>query len=100
MPGADPPYGRRAGFTRMPEGEKYLLYIHDAEAYHGLFALDADCPAKGVSAARCQAFSNWLTSAALAFLDAQVRGINAAAVWLENGLIVLASNSVVEWLKK
>jgi len=100
MPGGDPPYGRRAGFNRMPEQGKYLFYIHDADAYHGMFGLDADCVAKGVAAIKCQAFSDWLTSAALAFLDAHIRGDNAAYTWLRNGWIRSASNNVVEWLEK
>jgi acetyl esterase/lipase len=100
IPGGESPFGRRAGFNRMPAGGKYLLYIHDADAYHGAFALDGDCVAKGVPAAKCQAFSHWLTSAALAFLDAHVRGVNLAHVWLQNEFIRPASNDTVEWLKK
>ena len=100
IPGGEPAYARRAGFNRMPDGGKYLLYVHDADAYHGLFGLDSDCTAKGVSAPKCRAFHDWLTSAALAFLDARVKGINTASVWLQNGLIEIASNHVVEWRKK
>jgi hypothetical protein len=100
MPGADPPYGRRAGFNRMPGGGKYLLYIHDADAYHGAFGLDPDCPAKGVLPGKCRAFAEWLTSGALAFLDAHVRGVGAAHFWLQNNYIIPASNQVVEWIRK
>jgi hypothetical protein len=100
MPGANPAYARRVGFNRMPGGNKYLLYIQDAEAYHGMFGLDEDCVAQGLSPAKCQAFSDWLTSGALAFLDAHVRRSAVAYAWLQNGLIEAASNKVVEWIKK
>lgn len=101
MPGADPAYSRRIGFNRMPpSGNKYLFYIHDADAYHTVFAQDSGCVDKGVSPAKCQAFSEWLTSSALAFLDAHVRRLNMAVVWLRNGLIRPASGNVVEWIAK
>ena len=100
IPGGESPFGRRAGFNRMPAGGKYLLYIHDPDAYHGAFGLDRDCEAKGIPAPSCQAFSQWLTSAALAFLDAHVKGTDRAHTWLQNDFIRAASNNRVEWLRK
>ena len=39
----DTPFGRRIGFQRMPAtGNKYQLYIHDADAFHTLFELNAE----------------------------------------------------------
>ncbi len=96
-PGGETPFGRRTAFERMPGGGKYLLYIHDSDAYHGLFGLDTGCVAKGISAAKCQAFPQWLRSAALAFLDTHVRQRSQAITWLRSGFIRAASNDVVEW---
>ena len=100
IPGSETPYGRRTAFNRMPGPGKYLFYVHDTDAYHGLWGLDSDCVAKGVSPSKCQAFKSWMTSAALAFLDAHVRQSNIAKTWLENGFIRTASNNVVEWRQK
>ena len=71
-PGAalgDSPYIRRLGFERMPGGNKYQIYVHDADAFHTLFELNtADCAAKNVDQGKCDEIARWLRSTALAFL--------------------------------
>ena len=98
----DTPFGRRIGFQRMPaSGNKYHLYIHDADAFHTLFQLNADkCPALGLDQARCDETVRWLQSAGLAFLDGHVRQLPAALQWLQSNRIEQASGGVAEWQRK
>jgi poly(3-hydroxybutyrate) depolymerase len=105
MPGicvGDTPFGRRIGFQRMPaNGNKYQLYIHDADAFHVLFELNAaKCPQMNVDAAKCDEIVRWLSSAGLAFLDGHVRQLPAALQWLRSDRIEVASGGVAEWQRK
>jgi hypothetical protein len=105
MPGVcvgDTPSGRRIGFQRMPaSGNKYHLFIHDADAFHMLFELNAaKCPQMNVDAGKCADIVRWLSSAALAFLDGHVRQRPAALQWLRSDHIEQASNGVAEWQRK
>ena len=98
----DTPFGRRIGFQRMPAlGNKYHLYIHDADAYHTLFQLSTSkCGTPGVGANKCGEIVRWLSSAGLAFLDGHVRQIPAALQWLQSHNIEQASGGVAEWQRK
>ena len=98
----DTPFGRRIGFERMPaDGNKYHLYLHDANAFHTLFELNAaKCPELGVDQQRCDEAVRWLSSAGLAFLDAHVRQVPGALQWLQSNRIELASGGVAEWRRK
>ena len=98
----DTPFGRRIGFARMPaSGNKYHLYIHDADTFHMLFELNASaCPDKHVDAAKCAEIVRWLSSTALAFLDGHVRQSPAALQWLQSNRIEQASGGVAEWQRK
>jgi hypothetical protein len=98
----DTPFGRRIGYQRMPaSGNKYQLYVHDADAFHMLFELNAkECPAKNVDAAKCAEIVRWLSSSALAFLDGHVRQLPAALQWLQSNRIEQASGGVAEWQRK
>jgi len=89
------------GFQRMPAGGKYQLYVHDADAFHTLFELNAaKCGALNVDQAKCDEIVRWLSSAGLAFLDGHVRGVPAALQWLRSDRIEAASLGVAEWLRK
>ena len=98
----DTPFGRRIGFQRMPAtGNKYHLYLHDADAYHTLFQLNTSkCGTPGVDPAKCGEMVRWLSSAGLAFLDGHVRQIPAALQWLGGNNIEQASGGVAEWQRK
>jgi hypothetical protein len=98
----DTPFGRRLGFQRMPaNGNKYHLYVHDADAFHMLFELNAkECPEKNVDAAKCAEIVRWLSSTALAFLDWHVRQLPAAMQWLQSNRIEQATRGVAEWQRK
>ncbi len=98
----DMPYGRRIGFDRMPAvGNKYLLYLHDADAFHTLFELNGTkCIALLNDPFKCGEMARWLSSAGLAFLDAHVRQVPQALQWLQSGRIVNASGGVAEWLRR
>ena len=98
----DTPFGRRIGFQRMPaDGNKYHLYLHDANAFHTLFELNAGkCPQLGVDPQRCDEAVRWLSSAGLAFLDAHVRQVPAALQWLQSDRIEQASGGIAEWQRK
>ena len=98
----DTPFGRRIGFQRMAaDGNKYHLYLHDADAFHMLFELNAaKCPQMNVDAAKCGEMVRWLSSAALAFLDSHVKQLPAAVQWLQSKNIEQASGGVAEWQRK
>ena len=71
------------------------------ETFHGLFGFNiAECVSRGVAPGKCNAFRQWLTSSALAFLDAHVRNSNLAKAWLVGGFVQQASAGVVEWKSK
>jgi hypothetical protein len=98
----DTPFGRRIGFQRMrADGNKYQLYVHDADAFHTLFELNAaKCSVLNVDQAKCDEIVRWLSSAGLAFLDGHVRGVPAALQWLQSDRVRNASGGVAEWLRK
>jgi hypothetical protein len=75
--------------------------VHDADAFHTLFQLNAaKCGPLNVDQAKCDEIVRWLSSAALAFLDAHVRQSPAALQWLQSDRIENASLGVVEWRRK
>jgi hypothetical protein len=98
----DSPYIRRLGFDRMPDGGKYRLYVHDADTFHTLFELKiSECgTSKNVDRAKCDEIGRWLSSAALAFLDAHLKNDALALQWLGSTNVVNASGGVVEWSRK
>ncbi len=98
----DLPYGRRIGFQRMPaDGNKYQLYLHDADAFHTLFELNGSkCKALLSDPFKCAEMVRWLSSAGLAFLDGHVRQVPAAQQWLQSDRVEKASHGVAEWLRK
>jgi hypothetical protein len=98
----DTPFGRRIGFQRMPAtGNKYQLYIHDADAFHTLFELNEQkCAVLIVDQAKCDEIVRWLSSAGLAFLDGHLRQSPAALEWLQSNRVENASRRVAEWLRK
>ena len=97
----DSPYLRRLVFERMPGGNKYQIYVHDADTFHMLFELNtAECAAKNVDQGKCDEIARWLRSTALAFLDAQLRQNLLAIQWLRSNNIETASGGVAEWLGK
>ncbi len=97
----DTPFGRRLGFQRMPPGDKYQLYLHDADAFHTLFELNGEkCVQLLGNAAKCDEMVRWLSSTGLAFLDAYLRRSQAAMQWLQSDRIENASRGVAEWLRR
>jgi hypothetical protein len=95
------PTVRRIAYDLMPAGNKYLMHIHDTDTFHGLFGFNiAECISRGVAPGKCNGFRQWLTSSALAFLDAHVRGSIVARNWLLGGFIEQASAGAVEWKSK
>lgn len=97
------PSGRRAVFDLLPGTGKFRLYINNSDAYHMIFALSRNrCdPAGPVDAVSCDDFVQWLQSAALAFLDSNLKALPGATDWLESENLVngadLTQPGVVEW---
>lgn len=99
----DLPYGRRIAFERAPAGGKYLLYLHDARTFHGLFGLDtgdAKCTASALAQQRCDDTAALLAATALAFLDAHLKQRPQAQAWLAGQAAELASGGVAEWRRR
>jgi predicted dienelactone hydrolase len=104
---------RRVLFSRLAPGEKYLGWIADDGARHNTFNFDTDAclqyaAQQGLDPERCQAFLPWLASAALAFLDAEVRGHGAgdapararALAYLASDDLVVLSSGTMEWSRR
>jgi hypothetical protein len=97
----DSPYIRRITFERMQAGNKYQLYLADADTFHTLFELNTgECSEKGVEQAKCDEIARWLISTALAFLDGHLRRDPLALEWLNSNHIVAASRGVAQWRVK
>jgi len=93
------PYG---AFDRLPAGDKYRLYLHDADTFHMLFELKAsECgTSKDVDRSKCDEIVRWVSSVALAFLDANLKADALAGQWLGSSNVVNASGGVAEWTRK
>jgi hypothetical protein len=104
---------RRLLFSRLAPGEKYLGWIADDSARHNTFNFNTDAclqytAQQGLDPARCQAFLPWLASAALAFLDAEVRGHGAgdapararALAYLASDDLAVLSSGTMEWSRR
>lgn len=91
-------------FARMPAGDKYLMYISDRladkiVASHSVFgSLQKKC--QDGNTQQCEDTEQWLVSSVLAFLDAYVRNINAAKVWLGSDFLDRASENIAHISKK
>jgi hypothetical protein len=95
------PFGRRSNFDRMSPGNKYRIYVHDADAFHTLFELNTGkCATLGVNQAKCDEIARWLQSVGLAFLDSHVRQDAFAHQWLQSSSIEIASRGIAEWSRK
>ena len=95
------PYGRRSNFDRMPPGNKYRIYLHDADTFHTLFELStSNCATLNVNQPKCDEIARWLRSVGLAFLDGHVRRNAFARLWLQSNNIEIASKQVAEWSRK
>ena len=88
----DTPFGRRIGFQRMPaSGNKYHLYLHDADAFHTLFQLNAGkCAELGVDQAQVR------RDRALAVVG-RARVSRRACAAVAGGLAVAAKQSHRSW---
>ncbi len=97
----DSPSNRKAPFDLMPDGDKYRMFIDDSDTFHTMFELKSqNCPSKGVDPLKCQDFTDWLSSAAAAFLDAHLRDDAFARLWLLSNNLERAGNGSVEWSTK
>lgn len=99
----DMPAGRRAVFERLPAGDKYLLYFHDARVFHGLLGLetgDRQCAASAAAQQHCDAVAQVLRATVLAFLDAHLLARPLALRWLAGRDVEIASDGLAQWLSR
>jgi hypothetical protein len=97
----DTPTGRRSIFDRMPPGNKYRIYVHDADTFHTLFELNTGkCSTLGVNQTKCDDIARLLRSVGLAFLDGHVRQNAFANLWLRSNNVEIASQGIAEWSRK
>lgn len=92
-------------YQRMPAGEKYLGWITEASARHTTFEHKLDgCVTwqrqRSADVARCETYFGWLEPAALAFFDAQLKGLPAARAYLASDSLRTLSGGVMEWSRK
>ncbi len=97
----DTPSSRRSIFDRMPPGNKYRIYVRDADTFHTLFALSTGkCSTLGVNQTKCDDIASLLRSVGLAFLDGKVRQNAFANLWLQSNNVEVASQGIAEWSRK
>jgi hypothetical protein len=89
--------GRASVFDLVQPGDKARLFIEDAAANHGLFALELEGCVESSTSARCTEMASWLRSAVLAFLDAHLRDAPAAREVLASSNFAVASDGVAVW---
>ena len=95
------PSGRRSNFDRMSPGNKYRIYVHDADTFHTLFELQTSkCATLGVNQTKCDGIARLLRSVGLAFLDSHVRQNAFANLWMQSNNVETASLGVAEWSRK
>ena len=87
-------------YKRMPDGNKFMLFIDHPSAKHSTFGLNPDACKRTGSDALCGNMVRWVRSSAVAFLDAQLRALPEATDWLNSESIVAASSGMVEWRRK
>ncbi|HJL19156.1 MAG TPA: hypothetical protein RMH99_26060, partial [Sandaracinaceae bacterium LLY-WYZ-13_1] len=88
------PADRRRSFELLPEGDKHMGYLLDADARHGFYSFSVD--ACDAAPARCEAMHGWLVSAFLAFLDAYVRDSERARAYLASDALDVLSGGDLE----
>jgi predicted dienelactone hydrolase len=96
----DPPDtadGRASVFDLIQPGNKARIFIEDPTAIHTIFALETDNCTNNASLAHCEEMRDWVKSAGLAFLDANVRMRPAAINWVASTRLATASGGVAEW---
>ncbi|MEZ5360917.1 MAG: hypothetical protein R2748_00905 [Bryobacterales bacterium] len=89
---------RVAVFDELTGPDQYLLYVDDESAPHGRFGLGlAKCASIGgpVADEDCDRVIGWLSTAALRFLDAYLRGSGEARTWLQEDGIGRETGGVV-----
>lgn len=91
--------GRRIAFDYMPAGDKFRLWVNDADFGHGAFGDNlGDC--EGIPAGKCGVFRAVAVSTVRAFLDAYLEDKPQARRFLEEGYAAAAVPELLEWSKK
>ncbi|MCA9679700.1 MAG: hypothetical protein KC464_32010 [Myxococcales bacterium] len=96
---------RARSFDLMPPGHKYRLFIAEPAAKHETFDLSNDaCTTfstnNGLDPARCDDYRRWIASAALAFVDAEVRGDADAAAYLASDNLEVLAGGAAAWSRR
>lgn len=97
----DHPHERRDPYEYMPPGDKYQLWLDHPGATHTLFEGEVDsCTRVTGDVAECELMRDWLASAVRAFLDAHLRGDQAAVDYLAGDDLVEISGGTIDWSAK
>lgn len=96
---------RRRPFELVAPGNKYRLWITEDSARHTTFDFSTDACVQhrmraGQDVARCRDYLPWLSSAMVAFLDANLRDSAAARAWLASDNAAVLSGRVAEWSRR
>lgn len=94
------PANREALFPLLPSGPRWKVYLDDVGAQHGLFGGNLDPCLARATPARCAELRGALTAAALAFLDAHLRGRAAGTTWLDSGNLAAVSGGKISVTKR
>ena len=93
---------RRASFSLLPNGDKFLFWNSEEGARHTTFEHKPDSCENydgpgSVSPDRCQVYLTWQHSSIIAFLDATTLDLEAAREYLNSENVETLSKGAVEW---
>jgi predicted dienelactone hydrolase len=94
------PENRRSIWPLLPTGNKYLLWIEDQGAKHTLFEGSVEACEPIAGANKCRAMRSAIFATGLAFIDAHLREVPAAAAWLGSGDLETAGGELFEYERK
>lgn len=89
------PVVRKQCIELAPPGDKHLGWLTTLDAKHEYFDLNPNA-CGSPDPARCQAIKTWLSSAAVAFLDAYAKDSDAAHAYLASDALTVLSGGELE----
>ena len=92
---------RRDPFTLIAPGDKYIGWIQDFEAAHGVFNGETDtCEGRGATPTQCDDYVEWVRTAALTFLAAYVKGDATAMATLQGTDLSTRTGGTMVWMTR
>lgn len=99
--GVPDPITRLDAFMIMAPGDKYVGWNTETEAAHNLFnGKTSTCVSRGATLTQCEEFLEWNQTAAIAFLDAHVKGDAAALALVQSDELKDRTGAIFTWVRR